>query len=253
MKLQTRRCGLVRLTHSERVILFKLHAPQNGKLACGKTQCLASYVVPCGRPDGIATALPSFVKLLLAKCMYRTLTSLSLRLCKHSRTPRFHQILFVTSRKALLTPRLRFPNSWNCQTSLHNSTVHSLPGMAAQMLLGRADAYEGFIVSADDLPTAPEEFDSQLENSLQVCGCTLSLSCAVFAIQQLYFLHCQDWATSGKKGIWITVPAAKSQLIPIAVKHGFEFHHAEKTHIALTRWLPTSENTLPPNASHQVC
>ena len=44
--------------------------------------------------------------------------------------------------------------------------------MAAQMLLGRADAYEGFIVSADDLPTVPEEFNSLLEQSLQVCGCT---------------------------------------------------------------------------------
>lgn len=40
------------------------------------------------------------------------------------------------------------------------------------MLLGRGDAYEGFIVSADDLPTSPEEFHSQLEHSLQVCGCT---------------------------------------------------------------------------------
>ena len=113
--------------------------------------------------------------------MYRTLTSLSFRLCQRSRTPTFYQSSFVVSRKALLTPRLRYPNSWNCHISLHNSTVPaalisstaSLPGVAAQMLLGRADAYEGFIVSADDLPTVPEEFDSQLENSLQVCGCTL--------------------------------------------------------------------------------
>ena len=111
--------------------------------------------------------------------MYRTLTSLSLRLCKHSRSPSYHNS-FVASKRTLATPHLRHPGSWNAQISLHNftvlaalvSTTGSLPGTAAQMLLGRADAYEGFIVSADDLPTAPEEFDSQLENSLQVCGCT---------------------------------------------------------------------------------
>lgn len=63
----------------------------------------------------------------------------------------------------------------------------------------------------------------------------------------------QDWQKSGKKGIWITVPADKSQLIPVAVQHGFTFHHAEKGYVMLTRWLPTTEDTLPPNASHQVC
>ena len=39
--------------------------------------------------------------------------------------------------------------------------------MATQMLLGRADAYDGFLVSADDLPSSSEEFDSRLEHSLQ--------------------------------------------------------------------------------------
>ncbi|KAL0034735.1 hypothetical protein WJX77_004757 [Trebouxia sp. C0004] len=96
------------------------------------------------------------------------------------------------------------------------------------MLLGRADAYEGFIVSADDLPSTSDEFESRLQQSLQ------------------------DWQKSGKKGIWITVPAEKSQLIPVAVQHGFTFHHAEKGYVMLTRWLPTTEDTLPPNASHQV-
>jgi len=68
------------------------------------------------------------------------------------------------------------------------------------------------------------------------------------------YIFCpQDWQTSGKKGIWITVPAEKSQLIPVAVQHGFTFHHAEKGYVMLTRWLPTTEDTLPPNASHQVC
>ena len=45
------------------------------------------------------------------------------------------------------------------------------------MLLGKADAYDGFIVSVDDLPADPKEFESRLQQSLQVCGCTaLALS-----------------------------------------------------------------------------
>ncbi|KAL3147960.1 hypothetical protein ABBQ38_014255 [Trebouxia sp. C0009 RCD-2024] len=168
--------------------------------------------------------------------MYRSLTSLSFRVCRHNRGTLTSQRLPPKLRRASLPPHQPRSSSWHCHTRWYNSQVlaalasstESLPGMAAKMLLGRGDAYEGFIVSADDLPTSPEEFHSQLEHSLQ------------------------DWTTSGKKGIWITVPAAKSQLIPIAVKHGFDFHHAERSHVMLTRWLPTSENTLPPNASHQV-
>lgn len=53
------------------------------------------------------------------------------------------------------------------------STTESLPGIGAQMLLGRADAYEGFIVSTDDLPSTSEDFDSRLQQSLQVAACAL--------------------------------------------------------------------------------
>ncbi len=53
------------------------------------------------------------------------------------------------------------------------SATESLPGIGAQMLLGRADAYEGFIVSADDLPSTSDEFESRLQQSLQVAACTL--------------------------------------------------------------------------------
>lgn len=56
----------------------------------------------------------------------------------------------------------------------------------------------------------------------------------------------------GKKGIWLKIPTAKAALIAPAVDAGFEFHHAEKEYLMLTRWLADSENKLPPNASHQV-
>lgn len=62
----------------------------------------------------------------------------------------------------------------------------------------------------------------------------------------------KDWRHGGIKGVWINIPAEKSELVPVAIKHGFQFHHAERAYVMLTRWLPDTENTLPPNASHQV-
>jgi hypothetical protein len=38
----------------------------------------------------------------------------------------------------------------------------------------------------------------------------------------------QAWSAQGKHGIWLKVPIALSQLIPVAVEPGFTFHHAEK-------------------------
>lgn len=199
--------------------------------------------------------------------MYKTLTLLSVRLGRHSCASAYHKST-VSLRRALLTPYPRHPYCWNCQTCWYHSTppavygasrTDSLSGVAAQMLAGGADAYDGFIVSVDDLPTDPDEFESRLQHSLQVCSCTALGHSELFCLRHSTLVRGsdrtgspQDWTTQGKHGIWITVPTAKSQLIPVAVKHGFEFHHAEKTHIMLTRWLPTSENTLPPNASHQV-
>ena len=51
------------------------------------------------------------------------------------------------------------------------SSIYSLPGMAAQILVGRADAYEGFLVSPADLPSSPDEFDARIQHSLEVVAC----------------------------------------------------------------------------------
>ena len=83
---------------------------------------------------------------------------------------------------AQLLPSLQRTGLWAPHRSckLHStvpaalaSATESLPGIGAQMLMGRADAYEGFIVSADDLPSTSDEFDSRLQQSLQVAACVL--------------------------------------------------------------------------------
>lgn len=101
---------------------------------------------------------------LTSRCVYRSFVSR----CKPNITSHLHS-----------NPRLQRHNLWTPHSSsgLHSavpgalaSVVESLPGMGAQMLLGRADAYEGFIVSADGLPSTSDEFDSRLQQSLQVAA-----------------------------------------------------------------------------------
>lgn len=60
------------------------------------------------------------------------------------------------------------------------------------------------------------------------------------------------WREKRHRGVWLKIPSHLSELIPIAIKEGFEFHHAEKEYIMLNYWLPKGSNQMPPNASHQV-
>jgi hypothetical protein len=60
------------------------------------------------------------------------------------------------------------------------------------------------------------------------------------------------WRAQNKRGIWLKLMTSQAALIPFAVQHGFDFHHAEAGHVMMTLWLPDEPSTLPPNASHQV-
>jgi hypothetical protein len=62
----------------------------------------------------------------------------------------------------------------------------------------------------------------------------------------------QAWRAQAIKGVWLKLPTTLSHLVPLAVGHGFEYHHAEKGYVMMTAWLPETSDTLPPNASHQV-
>lgn len=61
------------------------------------------------------------------------------------------------------------------------------------------------------------------------------------------------WRAEGARGVWLRVGLEKSELVSVARDRGFEFHHAEKTYVMMTTWLPEDEaSTIPANASHQV-
>lgn len=49
------------------------------------------------------------------------------------------------------------------------------------------------------------------------------------------------------------LPIESAALLPAALALGFEMHHAEKSHLMLTFWMPKEEqNPLPPYNSHSV-
>ncbi|KAF7833143.1 Nudix hydrolase 2 [Senna tora] len=61
-----------------------------------------------------------------------------------------------------------------------------------------------------------------------------------------------NWRQQGKKGVWIKLPIGHANLVEVAVKAGFRYHHAEPDYLMLVHWIPNTVDTLPPNASHRV-
>ncbi|KAH7514225.1 hypothetical protein FEM48_Zijuj11G0066200 [Ziziphus jujuba var. spinosa] len=90
------------------------------------------------------------------------------------------------------------------------------------------DQYGGVVVDPEKLPANPSAFAHILHYSLS------------------------HWKKKGKKGIWLKLPVERSDLVPAAVKEGFEYHHAERGYVMLTYWIPEGPCMLPANASHQV-
>lgn len=109
-----------------------------------------------------------------------------------------------------------------------NGSNLSLLGGDIKVLDAFDDEYGGVVINAERLPSNPNAFASILHSSLS------------------------HWKMKGKKGIWLKLPLERSELVPIAVKEGFQYHHAEKGYVMLTYWIPEGPCMLPANASHQV-
>nr|AHI04508.1 nudix hydrolase [Saccharum hybrid cultivar ROC22] len=91
------------------------------------------------------------------------------------------------------------------------------------------DEYGGVVVDADRLPDDKAAFARSLAASLSY------------------------WKSVGKKGVWLKLPVDRAEFVPLAVKEGFKYHHAEEAYLMMTYWIPDDEpNMLPANASHQV-
>ena len=60
-----------------------------------------------------------------------------------------------------------------------------------------------------------------------------------------------QWRTAGYKVVWLELHINRAALVPIAVGHGFEYHHSGENYLMLTKRL--IENAfIPPYASHYI-
>ncbi|XP_068650512.1 nudix hydrolase 8-like [Aristolochia californica] len=109
-----------------------------------------------------------------------------------------------------------------------NGASPSLSSRERVALDADEDIYEGVVVHPERLPSNPLVFASMLRSSLS------------------------HWKLMGKKGVWLKLPSERADLVPIAVKEGFEYHHAERGYVMMTYWIPEGPCMLPANASHQV-
>lgn len=90
------------------------------------------------------------------------------------------------------------------------------------------DEYDGVVVNPTTLPSNPTVFAAALRSSM--C----------------------HWRIKGKKGVWLKLPLERSDLVPVAVQEGFQYHHAERSYVMMTYWIADGPCLLPSNASHHV-
>ncbi|XP_068649234.1 nudix hydrolase 8-like [Aristolochia californica] len=105
-------------------------------------------------------------------------------------------------------------------TSINQKTI--------ELLDAQEDEYDGILIDPDCLPLSANAFVAALRTSISA------------------------WKQKGKKGVWLKILAEQADLVPIAIKEGFSYHHAEPGYAMLTYWIPNGPCMLPSNASHQV-
>jgi hypothetical protein len=90
------------------------------------------------------------------------------------------------------------------------------------LLAGTDDMYAGVTVDKTLFAKTPVLFERQLERSLIA------------------------WRQAKRRGIWLSIPHDRTELILVAQKCGFVLHHARPDYVMLTHWLVENEsNQLP--------
>ena len=118
--------------------------------------------------------------------------------------------------------------------TLSEIVSRSIHGMAEEsnklLQIGRIDdVYNGVVVDLDKQEVSSQEFEFLLP------------------------LAVARWQLEKRRGIHIDIPITQSELVPIAVRNQFTFHHAQPSYLRVVRWLPTDEpNLLPGYATHFI-
>ncbi|KAM0896775.1 hypothetical protein ACQ4PT_022991 [Festuca glaucescens] len=90
------------------------------------------------------------------------------------------------------------------------------------------DEYGGVVVDPTFLPNTSNAFSASLRSSLSY------------------------WSQQGKRGVWLKILEGQADLVPIAIKEGFIYHHAEPGYVMLTFWLPDGPAALPSTSLYQI-
>lgn len=94
-------------------------------------------------------------------------------------------------------------------------------------LEGKRNHFGGMHIENESLPESPEEFCQCLHDSLAA------------------------WQEDQCKVVWLPIPIERSDLIPVAVREGFTFHHTEASRLILARALQAGAYVYP-YASHSL-
>lgn len=102
--------------------------------------------------------------------------------------------------------------------------------LSSQILKSKVDIYNGVSITEDLLSISTAVFDEKLAVSLN------------------------NWSSDNLKGVWLRLPIEISHLVPVAVRHGFWFHHCSSDYILMCNWLQGGKETslLPAAPSHYI-
>ncbi|XP_043263643.1 nudix hydrolase 7 isoform X1 [Colletes gigas] len=129
----------------------------------------------------------------------------------------------------ILNRKQYFFKFWPTLFSVSSYTTHCTKTsvvMALKKFKGQTDYYNGITVDSNEESCTPEVFVKRLTVSLQ------------------------DWIKDKKRTIWFRVHLPNSEWIPILVKEGFKFHHAQNEYVMLYRWLVSDEECNVPHYAH---
>lgn len=110
-----------------------------------------------------------------------------------------------------------------------NAAIPDTPLLGTiDVLVAFEDDYGGVVVNPTFLPNTSNAFTASLQSSLSY------------------------WSQQGKRGVWLKILEDQAELVPIAIKAGFIYHHAEPGYVMLTFWLPDGPSALPSTSLHQI-
>ncbi|GLT72166.1 hypothetical protein SLA2020_441210 [Shorea laevis] len=118
-----------------------------------------------------------------------------------------------------------------------------------ELLSSVEDSYGGVRVNIKH-PLDSKAFATLLKASISQWKQQYPLNVEVAAMS--YFVMNLEYNLQGKRGVWIKLPIEQVNLVEVAVKEGFRYHHAEPDYLMLVFWIPETIDTLPANASHRV-